>query len=92
MASADGDATSPGGQCDEIDPAIEAGTLEYWKARARQWEKRCHQAEREKTELIAELSRLREGRSLQQSGIAERRAAVLRGDVYPGAGQPPKPR
>lgn len=92
MESADGDATSLGGQYDDIDPAIEAGTLEYWKARARQWEKRCRQAEREKTELIAELSGLREPRSPRQSGIAERRAAVLRGDVYPGIGQLPKSR
>jgi hypothetical protein len=92
MAPSDGDATSSDGQLDEIDPDIEAGTVEYWRARARQWQKRCKQAEREKTELIEELLRLQTTRPAEQSHVAARRAAILGGDVYPGTGQPPKAR
>jgi hypothetical protein len=92
MAPAEGDATSPDDQYDEIDPGIEAGTISYWKARARQWEKRCRRAEREKTELIAELLKLRDVRGGEPSHAAARRAAVLGGDVYPGTGEPPRAR
>lgn len=80
---------APGPELDEIDPSIPAGTLEYWKARARQWQKRCQRSEREKTELIAEVQRLK-GRSSQPSHRDERRAAVLGGDLYPGTGRPPR--
>ncbi|MDX5569253.1 hypothetical protein PYK79_46475 [Streptomyces sp. ID05-04B] len=73
----------------DIDPAIEAGTPEYWRARARQWENRCHRAEREKTELIAELNQLRERQPSQREA---RRNAITNGDVYPGTGSPPRPR
>ncbi|GHH68345.1 hypothetical protein FHS35_009116 [Streptomyces umbrinus] len=70
---------------DGIAPDLGTGTVAYWKARARQWEKRCHRAEREKTELIAELQELK-------GHAAARRAAVLSGDLYPGTGQPPRAR
>lgn len=73
---------------DRIDPSLEPGSAAYWKARARQWEKRCQRAEREKTELIAELQELKE----LQGHSAARRAAVLSGDLYPGTGQPPRAR
>jgi hypothetical protein len=78
-------------EIDEIDPSVPTGTVEYWRARARQWEKRCHRAEREKAELISELQALREGQPEGPSGAALRRIAVLGGDVYPGTGQPPRP-
>ncbi|MBR8638597.1 hypothetical protein KEF29_03105 [Streptomyces tuirus] len=80
----------PESDLDGIDPSIPAGTLEYWKARARQWQYRCQRAEREKTELIAELLRLQEVRSAKQVHDAERRAATLRGDVMPGVSRAPK--
>lgn len=70
---------------DRIGPGLKPGTAEYWKARARQWEKRCRRAEREKTELIAELQDLK-------GHAAARRAAVQSGDLYPGTGQPPRAR
>ncbi|MGW2044647.1 hypothetical protein ACWCPF_05620 [Streptomyces sp. NPDC001858] len=76
-------------ELDDIDPAVPAGTLEYWRARARQWQKRCKRAEREKTELIAELERLRAQPPSQREA---RRIAVLNGDLYPGTGQPPRSR
>jgi hypothetical protein len=74
---------------DDLDSDIETGTVEYWRARARQWEKRCRRAEREKTQLISELNRLRERSPRQPGHAAERRAAAFRGDVYPGVGKPP---
>ncbi|MDX2552602.1 hypothetical protein ACKI1J_43080 [Streptomyces scabiei] len=84
---------APVDEYDEIDPDIEAGTIEYWKARARQWQKRSLRAEREKTELIAELAALKrpiQPKAPQPGHAAERRAAVLSGDLYPGTGQPPR--
>lgn len=75
---------------DDIDPEVEAGTLEYWRARARQWERRCQRAEREKTELIAEVERLRGRQPSQPTQRDARRAAVFTGDVYPGSGSPPR--
>jgi hypothetical protein len=77
---------------DEIGPGIAAGTIEYWKARARQWQRRCQRTEREKTELIEELLRLKATSPAEQSQAAARRAAILSGDVYPGTGQPPRAR
>lgn len=70
---------------DGIAPGLRTGTAAYWKARARQWEKRCRRAEQEKAELIAELQELK-------GHVAARRAAVLSGDLYPGTGQPPRAR
>lgn len=67
---------------DEIDPEIPTGTVEYWKARARQWQKRCRRAEAEKTELIAELNRIRTAADRERAHEKARRAAILRGDTY----------
>lgn len=44
---------------EEIPANLEAGTVEYWKARARQWQRRCQRAEREKSELLDMLSEQR---------------------------------
>ncbi len=68
---------------DGIDPSIPAGSLEYWKARARQWENRCRRAEREKTELINEIAELKAKRP-RTPPLTHRRAradAILRGDL-----------
>lgn len=70
---------------DVIPEGIEVGTLEYWKARARQWQRRCQRAEQEKTELINMLSEQR------QALIARREAglAVQRGENLGGqSGRP----
>lgn len=68
---------------DGIDPSIPAGTLEYWKARARLWEARCKRSEREKTHLIAELNRLRDAADTRRKEREESRDAILRGDIAP---------
>lgn len=64
-------------EIDGISPDIEAGTVEYWKARARQWQKRCQQAEREKTELIEEIERLKLAATGPRSARQDRRRAIL---------------
>lgn len=70
---------------DEIPEGVEAGTLEYWRSRARQWQRRCQRAEREKTRLIAELNAAKvEAAKLR----ADRRTfvtAVGDGDLQPTA-------
>lgn len=80
----------PYDELDDIDPTIPAGTTEYWKARARQWQHRCQRAEREKTELIAELQQVKGLRDVNQAHRAERRAAILQGDLLPGRSGRPK--
>lgn len=65
---------------DEIPPDVEAGSLEYWKARARQWQRRCQRAEREKTELINMLSEQRQALlARREAGLAVQRGENLGG-------------
>lgn len=70
-------------ELDDIPAGIEAGTLEYWKARARQWQKRCHRAEREKSELIAELNAARGQAARLRADKRTHLAALRDGDVQP---------
>lgn len=62
---------------DEIDPNIETGTVEYWKARARQGERRYQRVEREKTELIREIEQLKLAAIGAKSPRRDRRQAIL---------------
>lgn len=70
---------------EEIDPSIPAGTLEYWKARARQWQKRTQRAEAEKTELLAEIEQLKlAALGAKSPRLDDRREAILRGESLGG--------
>jgi hypothetical protein len=69
---------------DEIDTEIESGTLEYWRARARQWQKRCQRAESEKTDLIREIDQLKLDALGAKSPRVDRRQAIIRGESLGG--------
>lgn len=69
---------------DEIDPNIETGTVEYWKARARQWQKRCQRSEQEKGELINEIAHLELRLEGAKSPRLDRRQAIIRGESLGG--------
>ena len=68
---------------DQIPEGVEPNTLEYWRARSRQWEKRCKRAEREKTDLIAELNALKASTKYLAENRRALAIAVGEGDVQP---------
>lgn len=68
---------------DEIPTGVEPGTLEYWKARSRQWQKRCVRSEHEKTELIAELNALKTANAKLRADKRTHLSALRAGDVQP---------
>ena len=65
---------------------IETDSRDYWKWRARQWQRRCLRAEREKSELLALLN----SRVSRASEIREERLAVIRGDSLGGRSDKPR--
>jgi hypothetical protein len=71
---------------DDIPGDVETGTLDYWKHRARQWQKRCLRAETEKTELIAEVNRLRA--ALPKIDRIERLVGARNGSLGGSSGRP----
>jgi hypothetical protein len=68
---------NPPADFDEIDPSLQAGTAEYWKARARQGERRYQRVEREKTELVTEIAQLKLAAVGAKSPREDRRRAIL---------------
>lgn len=83
----------------DLDSQIEAGTTDYWRARARQWETRCKRAEKEKTELIVEVARLKKDLAAgNQRGAVrgterdDRRRAIIADGALGGTSGPPSAR
>lgn len=68
---------------ESVPSGIEAGSVDYWKFRARQWQKRCLRAEREKTELIAEMNQAAANLAAVTADKQGYAAAVALGDVQP---------
>lgn len=82
---------------DSIPAHIEAGTLEYWKYRARQWQGRCQRSEATMTSVISQLNEVKQSladlerrsgmtarNARQRMDAAERRqshAAISLGDI-----------
>lgn len=75
---------------DGIDPSIETGTVEYWKARARQAERRSQRSEREKTELILEIEQLKLAALGAKSPRLDRRRAIIADGALGGRSSAPK--
>lgn len=76
---------------DQIDPSIPAGTIDYWRARARQWQHRCQRAEAEKTELIREIEQLKLAALGAKSPRDDRRRSILVDGALGGTTGVPRP-
>lgn len=68
---------------DDISTDATPDSVEYWKARSRQWQKRSLRAEREKTELIAELNDVKTRLALVSADKRGQLAAISSGDIQP---------
>lgn len=66
---------------DDIPPGVEADSREYWKARARQWQKRAMQAEREKSQIIADLTAAKAENARLRADKRTHLSAIRSGDL-----------